>query len=832
MQSTLEVRARAGCVRSIAARAWAAALTLAALAAAPAAADDWPFYRRDLQGTSASAEPLTAAQGATLTPDWVAYTNGYNYSNPIVAGGAVYLTSGDGALYALDALTGALRWKRYASATGPFHCLSPTQLKKGPVGAPAVLGSTVYFPGGDGVVYAFDAATGTPGWSTPIADVPGKGEFLWSSIFPLGDKLLIGVSSLHDCLLVPGRVVSIDRATGSVVGTWWADERHGPGGGVWTQPAYDPATKKLFVTTGTIAAGLTPDQQPLSDAFVALDPATMTALDHYTVPGTFADDIDFGASPTIYDTPAGQHLIAATNKNGLVYGMDRDRLSAGPLWTFRIADFSMDSSPDLGDASIVSAPYVSATGTLFVGGGRLTLQGITYEGSVAALDGATGALKWMIHPQGFVLAAMTTVGDLLFFGATHLVTDPITHAVVSYQGTFYGVSQATGEVIYSQPMGALFGQPTYANGLLYVPDLKGALFALEAPGVGPAPDWSISMAPVSQGLGAGTSVSYTVTTTSVQPIALSVSGLPSNISAAFTPAAAGNSPPSVSAGPIPTNAVKVTLSLPAGSPSANSIRFTVSGAPASGSGRSASAVVVPVASDFRLLAPTVPTLLAGRSVSFAVATQAVGPGAPERIALSVDAPPGISGSYSPAAVLAGASSTLTLTGAPDLADGAAALTLIGVAPSATHRMAARVQVMQRPVAQLISPSPGASVEGSVAVKASASVSAASSLASLTLQVDGAPVASSASSPATFTWDTANVAAGAHALSVVAADAAGNSAASAPVQVTVVRPQAPPPPSPPAPSLGAHGCDSAGAAGLADALSACGLWFALHRRRRR
>lgn len=826
MQSTPDVRPRAFALRGV--------VALAALALAPATvrADDWPFYRRDLQGTSASAEPLTAAQGATLTADWVAYTNGYNYANPVVAGGAVYLTSGDGALYALDALTGALRWKRYASATGPFHCLSPTQMKKGPVGSAGVVGSTVFFPGGDGVVYAFDAATGTPIWSTQIADVAGKGEFLWTSAFPLDGKVIFGVSSLHDCLLVPGRVVALDQKTGAVVATWWADAQKGPGGGVWTQPAYDPATKKLFVTTGTIAAGLTPAQQPYADAFVALDPATMTAVDHYTVPGTFADDIDFGASPTLYDTPAGQHLIAATNKNGLVYALDRDHLSSGPLWSFRIADMSQGSSPDLGDTSIVSAPYVAATGTLFVGGGRVTLGGVTYEGSVAALDSATGALQWMIHPQGFVLAAMTTVGDLLFFGATHLVTDPTSGAVVAYQGTLYGVSQATGAVVYSQPMGAIFGQPTYANGLLYVPDLKGALYALEAPGVGPAPDWSISMSPANQGLGAGTQVSYTITTTSVQPIALSVSGLPASISAAFSPAAAGSSPPSVSAGPLATNAVKLTLSLPAGSPSGGTVRFAVSGAPAAGSGRSASAAVVPIASDFALQAPAVPPIPAGRSVSVAIATQAVGPGAPELIALSLQAPPGITGSFAPPAVPAGASSTLTLTAAPELADGAAALTLIGVAPSATHQVAASAQVLQRPVARLLSPSSGASVEGAVSVSASAAVSAASALARLAFQVDGAEVASAASSPATFSWDTAHVAAGAHALSVVAVDSAGNSAASDPVQVTVVHPQPPPPAAPPAASLGIHGCAGAGPGGFAEALAACALWLSRRRRGRR
>jgi hypothetical protein len=51
------------------------------------------------------------------------------------------------------------------------------------VGAPAVVGTTVFAPGGDGVVYSFDLS-GNQNWATKIADVNNLGEFLWSSISP------------------------------------------------------------------------------------------------------------------------------------------------------------------------------------------------------------------------------------------------------------------------------------------------------------------------------------------------------------------------------------------------------------------------------------------------------------------------------------------------------------------------------------------------------------------------------------------------------------------------------------------------------------------------
>src|SRR5438105_1330426 len=197
---------------------------LAALlcAAAPVAAGDWPFYRHDLTGVSDANETLTAAQARTLQPDWIYYTHGLNYANPVVAGGLLFLTSGDGGYYVLDALTGGLRWKQYGSVLGPFHCLDPKFVtSKGPIGAPGVVGSSVFFPGADGVVTAFDTATGNVLWKTKIADVTNLGEFLWTSIFPLKGKLYLGISALHDCLLVAGRVVALDQATGAITGTWW-----------------------------------------------------------------------------------------------------------------------------------------------------------------------------------------------------------------------------------------------------------------------------------------------------------------------------------------------------------------------------------------------------------------------------------------------------------------------------------------------------------------------------------------------------------------------------------------------------------------------------------
>jgi outer membrane protein assembly factor BamB len=71
-------------------------------------------------------------------------------SSPVVMQGAVYVGSGDGNLYALDAASGELKWK----------------FKTGDVvhSSPAYAEGTLYFGSWDSFFYAVDAATGKEKW--------------------------------------------------------------------------------------------------------------------------------------------------------------------------------------------------------------------------------------------------------------------------------------------------------------------------------------------------------------------------------------------------------------------------------------------------------------------------------------------------------------------------------------------------------------------------------------------------------------------------------------------------------------------------------------------
>jgi outer membrane protein assembly factor BamB len=113
----------------------------------------------------------------TCSPLWTGTTSGNGASSPTVAGGVVYLGSGDTKLYAFSAAASAA----HCSGT-PKTC---TALWTGATGnsifsTPAVAGGVAYISSTDGNLYAFSAAgttgcSGTPKTCAPLWTAAGAG---------------------------------------------------------------------------------------------------------------------------------------------------------------------------------------------------------------------------------------------------------------------------------------------------------------------------------------------------------------------------------------------------------------------------------------------------------------------------------------------------------------------------------------------------------------------------------------------------------------------------------------------------------------------------------
>ncbi len=122
-----------------------------------------------------------AVDAETGVQKWKYSTSGPVASTPAVANGVVYFFSYDGNFYAVDAASGETRWKfatngdRRLEAKGLNGMLPRTQTYVDAwdmfQSSPVVAQGMVFFGCGDGNVYALDAATGAQRWKFATGDV-------------------------------------------------------------------------------------------------------------------------------------------------------------------------------------------------------------------------------------------------------------------------------------------------------------------------------------------------------------------------------------------------------------------------------------------------------------------------------------------------------------------------------------------------------------------------------------------------------------------------------------------------------------------------------------
>lgn len=121
---------------------------------------------------------IRAADGIKL---WAFATKGAVNSTPAVWNGVVYFSSLDGSVYAVDAASGSQKWsfatqgERRFSAPGIHGIIPATEVMPDPfdvlLSSPAVDGGSVYVGSGDGHIYALDAQAGTLKWKFATGNV-------------------------------------------------------------------------------------------------------------------------------------------------------------------------------------------------------------------------------------------------------------------------------------------------------------------------------------------------------------------------------------------------------------------------------------------------------------------------------------------------------------------------------------------------------------------------------------------------------------------------------------------------------------------------------------
>jgi outer membrane protein assembly factor BamB len=124
---------------------------------------------------------MYAIDQETGAQKWAAMTHGRIASSPAVAHGMVYFGSYDGYFYAAEAATGKLAWRfrnageRRFAGTHLHGTIPLGETMPDPydvyLSSPVVWKGAVYFGSGDGNVYALDAMTGSLKWKFQTGDV-------------------------------------------------------------------------------------------------------------------------------------------------------------------------------------------------------------------------------------------------------------------------------------------------------------------------------------------------------------------------------------------------------------------------------------------------------------------------------------------------------------------------------------------------------------------------------------------------------------------------------------------------------------------------------------
>jgi polyvinyl alcohol dehydrogenase (cytochrome) len=382
----------------------------------------------------AAAAGLSSGELAHLKLRWAfAFPNVSSMrSQPAVLGGRLFIGSGSGTVYSLDARSGCIYWTFDAGASVRT---AMEIADAAPGGRPAL-----YFGDMQAHVYALDAGTGQLIWKVRIEDRPAAGitgalkVFQGMVLVPLmGSDDTPAADAKFECCKASGALIALDAATGARrwrTDTTAAAHRTGTnsagtptwgpsGASIWSSPTLDPKRNAIYVTTGDNHSRPATDT---SDAILALDAASgrilwsrqFTQNDAFNLGCVVADrancpeqpgaDFDFGSSAVLLELAAGKRLLIAGQKSGMVHALDPDHEGA-VVWETRAAVGGILGGVEWGIASDGDKVYVpvsdfalvlrpsSKPGMVFDAGTN-PAQG----GGLIALDAATGRPIWSAPP--------------------------------------------------------------------------------------------------------------------------------------------------------------------------------------------------------------------------------------------------------------------------------------------------------------------------------------------------------------------------------------------------------------------------------------------------
>jgi polyvinyl alcohol dehydrogenase (cytochrome) len=280
-------------------------------------------------------------------------------SQPLIAGGRVFVGSQDGTVYALDRDSGCVHWRFFARS----------EVRTGIIMASAEEDKALLLFGDYlGYVYAVNPGTGELRWDNKVDDHPAATITGTPALH--GDSVYVPVTSLevasaargsYPCCTFRGSVVAYDWRTGQrrwktysipelpqqVGENDLGVARFAPSGaGIWNSPTVDPERGVLYVGTGQNYSSPT---SATSDAVLAIELDTgklrwafQTRRDAWNTACELADrtncpeeagddsDMDIGAAVILSRGNDGKDYLLAGQKSGHVWALQPD--DGGVVW--------------------------------------------------------------------------------------------------------------------------------------------------------------------------------------------------------------------------------------------------------------------------------------------------------------------------------------------------------------------------------------------------------------------------------------------------------------------------------------------------------------------
>jgi outer membrane protein assembly factor BamB len=381
----------------------------------------------------------------------------------------IFVGANTGMFYALNLATGSVVWQQFLGYQTTKTCNAIGLVSTAAVATdPTTNALTVYVAGGDGYLYALDAATGNVVWQSVVGQLPStmvSDRFNWASPVVMNSHVYMGVSSDCDRPFVPGGLQEFDQATGTLQATFYSVPGQGLGGGVWTSPAVTPSGD-IYVDTGS--GPPLPAPQGLMYSVIRLD-SNLDPLNAWTVPvSARGSDADFASSPVLFTAMVDgdqTDLVAACNKNGVLYAWPTADVSVGPVWSTRVGIGTSN-----GERSCLGAPVWDGQ-NLFEASNSTTIGAVQYSGSMRQLDPSTGTAIWQTGLGGSIEGSPSINGAGVLAASTYTVPAGGTN------GT-YLIDASTGAIdaFLPSPTGA-FSQPVFAGNYLLLGSLAGVLNA-------------------------------------------------------------------------------------------------------------------------------------------------------------------------------------------------------------------------------------------------------------------------------------------------------------------------------------------------------------------